>query len=132
MHRVGMERIRIEILKGGDRYKTALTPAASAILAKETDGLQGRSTRPVALDAGANMGWLPLLSLKKNGEFCALETDVVKAVELCKTLAQHHGCASGKGRGQHARRAPPGVAQKIVPSQSLNRTAREKGGGELG
>ena len=34
-----MERIKIEILEGGDRYKTALTPAASAILAKEKDGL---------------------------------------------------------------------------------------------
>ena len=36
---VGMERIRIGLLKGRDCYKTALTLAVSAIVAKETDRL---------------------------------------------------------------------------------------------
>ena len=86
----------------------------------------------MALEAGANMGWLPLLS--PNAEFCTLETDIVKAVELCKTLMpsgratsrEHQGCASGKGRGRHARRASSGVSRKMAPSRSLNRMAREK------
>ena len=52
MHRVGMERIRIEILKGEDLYETALTPAASAILAEEKDGLP----REVDKTGGAGRG----------------------------------------------------------------------------
>ena len=107
MHRVGMERIRIEILKKGDRYKTAPTPAASAILAEGKDGLPREVDKTGSAGRGRKHGMVTPPVPRKSAEFCALETDVVKAVELCKTLArsgratsrEHQGYASGKGRG---------------------------------
>ena len=48
MHYVGVERIRIGILKGGHCYKTALTLAALAIIAKEKDRLPRDVTKTVS------------------------------------------------------------------------------------
>ena len=80
-----MEMIRIGILKRGDCYKTALTLAASAIVAEETDGLPRNVNKTGSTGRGREHG-MATPPVPKNAEFCALETNVMKAVEPCKTL----------------------------------------------
>ena len=67
MHSVGMEMIRIGILKRGDCYKTALTLTASAIVAEETDGLPRNVNKTGSTGHGRKHGMVTPPVPKKHG-----------------------------------------------------------------